>query len=616
MGLILLLIAALPAVAFSMDIRINAGGGDYTDNAGNLWSADSGYNTGEAFSRLNSIAYTSDDSLYQSERWDDISRPELEYSFDVANGDYTVHLHFSDRYSETGKRIFDVEIEGQLVLDNLDIYSEAGSYTTLVKSFPVTVYDEQLSIRFLHGIQNPKINAIEILKQSSAAALPSPTGLCISTYASRECAPMLQQPLALSAPPAAPTRQTGIFPGTNLKFYPGFVVASSENESVSAIESRWQQLFKGNRKETYRPPGVYGGVTRRLDWYRYYVNQYIRPTDPRDHTDPAYDWSLLDAVFKLNCVQNEGALVVIAVGEVGYSGKSDAPAWLSNSTYDGTFNSGIDGGSGKARITPKYYKYTGPDIRGKTNVGGARRPIVDESLYFYQAMHDHLVATGNIDKVMFLTMSEYYVKGNADLPPDYNATDFSHGIGTRSRSIASIWAESQICVQMSSLTGSRRDILWRYMDAPLMGITFPDMKLSGTNIITASSARFSHPDGTDQKDIRLLSQATEGNGQRLTTYFAPGIPNPWGYSDVTKPQTASHILWALSGRPKGVNKDSGLGQAGDDPSGIMPVHTMFVDWGRSWQKNSPSIGEWLEAIDTFGPPGTKAFPYLPPGYKP
>ena len=447
--------------------------------------------------------------------------------------------------------------------------------------------------------------------------LITPTGLCINNC---------QEPTS--------SISATLFPGTNLKFYPGFLVMDSSRASAAELEARWLQLFSGSRKESYRPPGVYGGIVRRSKWKQFYVDQTKRPADPTDYNDPNYDWSRLDDVFNLNVVQNEGALVAIGAGEVSYSGWPIAPAWLANSTYNGTFIAGTDGGSGKDKIIPAYWRYKGPDNRGRTNVniGPNRPPIVEEYLAFHQAMHNYLVAKGYIDKVMFVTLAEFYVSHDAQRPADYNYIDFLHGVGTRSKAIAEIWAQSQIPVTMSSLTGSttdrRRNILWQYMDDFPLAMTFPDMKMNGTNNISGDNTveiggvyqttneRYSAIDGTYQKDIRPLIQATEGNGQRLNTYFTPNIPNPWGYSGVSKPQTASHILWALSGSPKGANKDSGLGQAGTDPSGIMPVHTVIVDWGRTWSRNSPSLEEWHEAIDTFGPPGTFAFPYFPPGYQP
>jgi hypothetical protein len=46
---------------------------------------------------------------------------------------------------------------------NLDIFAEVGAKTALVKSYSVSVRDGQMNIRFVHGVQNPQINAIEIL---------------------------------------------------------------------------------------------------------------------------------------------------------------------------------------------------------------------------------------------------------------------------------------------------------------------------------------------------------------------------------------------------------------------------------------------------------------------
>ena len=147
-------------------LRVNAGGGDYVDGMGNLWSADYGYNTGIEYSTSDSISGTTYDSLYQSERWDPSASPKLQYSFNVPTGNYTVNLHFADFFDGTagiGLRVFDVVIEDALVLDDLDIYREVGHDAALVESFAVAVTDGQLNIEFLHEIEYPKISAIEII---------------------------------------------------------------------------------------------------------------------------------------------------------------------------------------------------------------------------------------------------------------------------------------------------------------------------------------------------------------------------------------------------------------------------------------------------------------------
>jgi chitodextrinase len=158
--------------------RVNAGGGAYTDVNGESWSADFGYNTGSTFESTNSISGTQDDPLYQTDRWDPTDSPELAYGFGVANGSYVVRLHFAEVYSGTsgvGLRVFDVEMEGQPVLDNLDIFAEAGANAALIKSLPVTVSDGQLDIRFVHVTQNPKVSAIEVTREVTAPDTEPPS---------------------------------------------------------------------------------------------------------------------------------------------------------------------------------------------------------------------------------------------------------------------------------------------------------------------------------------------------------------------------------------------------------------------------------------------------------
>jgi len=148
-------------------VRINVGGTDYTDGGGNLWSADNSFNTGNASVTTANINGTTDNPLYQSNRWDSGTAPEMQYSITVPNGNYNVILHFSENWSgafSIGARVFDVNIEGTLVLDNLDIFSEAGATTALVKTLPVTVTDGQVTIDFIHGIENPMVSAIEVVE--------------------------------------------------------------------------------------------------------------------------------------------------------------------------------------------------------------------------------------------------------------------------------------------------------------------------------------------------------------------------------------------------------------------------------------------------------------------
>ena len=120
-------------------------------------------------------------ALFQTERWDPATAPEMHWSFPVTNGLYEARLLFADIYSGTqgpGLRVFDVAIEGTTVLDNYDIYAAVGGYTGTMKSFTITVSDGSVDIDFLHVVENPAIKGIEIRQVSTAGYLsPSPSQL-------------------------------------------------------------------------------------------------------------------------------------------------------------------------------------------------------------------------------------------------------------------------------------------------------------------------------------------------------------------------------------------------------------------------------------------------------
>ncbi len=178
---------ATPRVLGAAVARVNAGGLQYTDLAGNVWAEDVGYfNLGQISSAGSlAISGTDDDELYRTERYDASSAgADLEFSTAVANGNYEVKLHFAETFAGitgAGQRVFDVYAEGQLVVDDLDIFDRVGLNAALVLSMPVTVSDGAVNIRFDHlGIQNPKVCAVEIHAIVDTTAPSAPAGLAAS----------------------------------------------------------------------------------------------------------------------------------------------------------------------------------------------------------------------------------------------------------------------------------------------------------------------------------------------------------------------------------------------------------------------------------------------------
>ena len=155
----------------SSTVRINVGGASLVSNAGD-WSPDAAYvNTGNIYATTQSIDTSGVPSnvpsaVFQSERWDPASGSEMVFTVPLANGDYEARLYFAEIYSgaySVGSRVFDVVMEGQTVLSNMDVYGEVGSNTALMKVIPVTVSDGALNIEFIHVVENPAIKGIEIL---------------------------------------------------------------------------------------------------------------------------------------------------------------------------------------------------------------------------------------------------------------------------------------------------------------------------------------------------------------------------------------------------------------------------------------------------------------------
>jgi hypothetical protein len=144
-------------------LRIDsAASASYTDTSGNLWQADTGFTDGQTGNLGNiPIANTSDPQIYRTERF-----KLTGYALAVANGNYTVRLHFAESfYTAPGQRIFNVTVEGTPI-NNLDVFAEAGATrTALIKTVNVTVSDNQLNLGFAAVVGETMIDGIEIIPQ-------------------------------------------------------------------------------------------------------------------------------------------------------------------------------------------------------------------------------------------------------------------------------------------------------------------------------------------------------------------------------------------------------------------------------------------------------------------
>jgi hypothetical protein len=149
---------------------------DRDSGAPDGWSDDRFYAGGSALNWSGDIgvAGTDDDTLYLTQRSG--SGPGKRRGFDYTipveeSGVYMVRLFFAEPYwgapggpeGDVGRRVFSVAAEGEIILQDLDVYAEAGALTALVKQVEVAVEDGELDLRFTATEGEPIVAAIEIL---------------------------------------------------------------------------------------------------------------------------------------------------------------------------------------------------------------------------------------------------------------------------------------------------------------------------------------------------------------------------------------------------------------------------------------------------------------------
>ena len=157
--------AAAPAEARPI-IRIKAGvTTPFTDADGNVWQADHGFADGQTEQRDENlpVANTKNPALYRTERYGMTA-----FSLPLANGKYTVKLHFAETYeamNAPGLRVFSFNVAGHEFKD-LDVFAKSGGLQhAYVESVPVNITGGKLDITFTANIENPEINGIEIIQQ-------------------------------------------------------------------------------------------------------------------------------------------------------------------------------------------------------------------------------------------------------------------------------------------------------------------------------------------------------------------------------------------------------------------------------------------------------------------
>ena len=146
--------------------RVKAGlSAPFTDSEGRVWQPDQGFDGGDTTDRdaSTAIAGAKDPALFLSEHYGMNS-----FSCKIPNGKYTAKLYFAETFdgiTGPGQRVFSFDVQGHEFKD-FDVWAKAGgSNRAYIEAVPVEITNGIFRIDFTTNIENPEINAIEIIPQ-------------------------------------------------------------------------------------------------------------------------------------------------------------------------------------------------------------------------------------------------------------------------------------------------------------------------------------------------------------------------------------------------------------------------------------------------------------------
>ncbi|MBN1275590.1 DUF4038 domain-containing protein [Candidatus Woesearchaeota archaeon] len=137
-------------------IAINAGTDETATLGGTTYDPDP-ITGGDTRVKDYDVPGTDEDELYQSYRLGDFT-----YELPAENGWYNITFHFIEPYHQRANaRVFDVMAEGETIIDDLDIYAEAGYLAPLLVEEDVYVNDGALSLSFASEADLSLINGFK-----------------------------------------------------------------------------------------------------------------------------------------------------------------------------------------------------------------------------------------------------------------------------------------------------------------------------------------------------------------------------------------------------------------------------------------------------------------------
>jgi beta-galactosidase len=340
-----------PVKDYNYLYRVNCGGPAYTDQNGQLWSADRQLTDGGFGSQSWTASFPGMPAFFASQRrtFDPIKgsrdwrlfqtfrygRDQLSYHFPVPDGEYMVELYFIEPWLGTGggmnaerMRLFDVAVNGHTILKDVDIWATVGHDAALKKTVKANVKGGQLVISFPQvksgqavisaiAIASTAKNVMRAKESKSIIELASGSGFKSNTWMDLGDQQYTDDPIYFSSLPSAlygaEWVQTSNKTTTALEFK---VTADADvYVAVDAVAKRpvWLANFEDTKTTLQNSQGQTFNVYKK----RYLKDGMVRPGEkapntamytiavlPLSNMQPAYDlktvttYKATDASFK------------------------------------------------------------------------------------------------------------------------------------------------------------------------------------------------------------------------------------------------------------------------------------------------------------------------------
>ena len=171
-----------PSVRSDPVLRVNCSGSEYVASNGDLYLEDRPYTpglwglvNGQPAIQQFPVERSNDVALFT--RYTRSDGRMIRYRFDVSAGLYVIVLYMHDPASfENGMNVFSVSINGETVLDSLDVFSQVGRDYAFDAAFVAEAGAEGVDLRWAAHAGAARVAAISVTGVDELPAAPVPAG--------------------------------------------------------------------------------------------------------------------------------------------------------------------------------------------------------------------------------------------------------------------------------------------------------------------------------------------------------------------------------------------------------------------------------------------------------